>query len=350
MRKLRELRNAFSCALFALALIPTLSLAASDSPAMPSATVVKAATRSSAAALQITTVQSPLAPERHKRDDMTGQASIAVIYPQIEEPFHSIFSTIRRGIESQSTLTVRSYVLADTNLHDLNAVLKKNGTRGVIVLGRKGFQAIDSIDKELPILVGGILSVPENPRYSLISLSPNPRLLFERMKALSAQVRRIYVVHNPKQAEAQIRSARAAAKELGLELIAVEASDISTAARHYEATMRGMDGRTDALWLPDDSSTLNNNIILPRILERSWNQNIPVFSSTVAHVARGVLFSMHPDHYRMGQTLAQAMSTMVTDKGQRYHEGLSNVRIIINERTARHLGLPQTAHSDSVSQ
>jgi putative ABC transport system substrate-binding protein len=171
----------------------------------------------------------------------------------------------------------------------------------------------------------------------LISLSPNPGLLFAKMKSLSSQIRRIYVVHNPKQTETQIRVAREAAKEQGLELIAIEATDLGTAARHYDSVMQTMDGRTDALWLPDDPSTLSNNIILPRILERSWSRYIPVFSSTAAHVARGVLFSMRPDNHRMGQTLGNFISTMVQEKGRHYHETLRDVRLVINHRTARHL-------------
>ncbi|WP_323745031.1 ABC transporter substrate binding protein [Noviherbaspirillum malthae] len=188
--------------------------------------------------------------------------------------------------------------------------------------------------------------MPEDPRYSLISLTPSPVLLFAKMKALAGQIRRIYVVHNPKRTEAQIRNAREAAREQGLELIVLEASDVSAAARQYDGIMQSMDGRTDALWLPDDPSILNNNIVLPLILERSWNRSIPVFSSTVAHVARGVLFSMHPDNYRMGQTLAISMSTMLTEKGRRYHDDLRDVRVAINQRTARHLGLNLAGHID----
>lgn len=167
---------------------------------------------------------------------------------------------------------------------------------------------------------------------------------------MSAQIRRIYVVHNPKHTEAQIRAAREAAKEQGLELIAIEASDIGAAARHYDSVMQSMDGRTDALWLPDDPSTLNNNIVLPRILERSWGRYIPVFSSTAAHVARGVLFSMQPDNYRMGQTLGMSMSAMVQEKGRRYHETLRDVRLVINHRTARHLDIAVTGQIEPESE
>lgn len=350
MRKRHELRNAFSCALFGLALSPTLSQAAPESPTLPNGAVVKGTVSGLSNVAQAATAQSAPVSDKRKRDDLAGQGSIAVLYPQIEEPFHSIFIAITRGIEAQSKLPVRSYVLANTDPQDLNAQLRKNGTRGIIVLGRKGFQAIDSLDKDLPVLVGGVLSVPEDPRYSLISITPSPRLLFEQMKSLSAQIRRIFVVHNPKHTETQIRNAREAARELGLELIAIEALDVGTAARQYDATMQAMDGRTDALWLPDDPSTLNNNIILPRILERAWNRNIPVFSSTVAHVPRGVLFSMHSDNYRMGQTLGQSMSTMVFDKGRRFHEDLRDVRVVINPRTARHLGLTHAGQIDLESE
>jgi putative ABC transport system substrate-binding protein len=337
MRKRLDLRTAFSCALLCFAISPVLAHAAQDSTALLSTPAVKGAALTSTTSWQATIAQSGPLLDKRKRDEVPNQGSIAVVYPQIEEPYNSIFTTIARGIESQSKLPVRTYVLVDSNLPDLSNQLRKSGSRGVILLGRKGFQVIDTIDKDLPILVGGVLSVPEDPRYSLISLSPNPGLLFAKMKSFSAQIRRIYVVHNPKQTESQIRIAREAAKEQGLDLVAIEATDVSTAARQYDAVMQAMDGRTDALWLPDDPSTLNNNIVLPRILERSWAKYIPVFSSTAAHVSRGVLFSMRPDNHRMGQTLGISMSTMVQEKGRRYHEPLRDVRLVINNRTARHL-------------
>lgn len=350
MRKRTDSRNAFSCALFCFAISSGLAHAAQDPSVAPNTSGLKGTALSSTGPLQTTTAQYISPSDKRKRDGVPVQGSITVVYPQIEEPYSSIFATIARGIESQSKLPVRIFVIADSNLQDLNGQVRKNGTRGVILLGRKGFQALDTIDKDLPILVGGVLSVPEDTRYSLISLSPNPAVLFARMKSMSAQIRRIYVVHNPKHTEAQIRAAREAAKEQGLELIAIEASDIGAAARHYDSVMQSMDGRTDALWLPDDPSTLNNNIVLPRILERSWGRYIPVFSSTAAHVARGVLFSMQPDNYRMGQTLGMSMSAMVQEKGRRYHETLRDVRLVINHRTARHLDIAVTGQIEPESE
>lgn len=68
--------------------------------------------------------------------------------------------------------------------------------------------------------------------------------------------------------------------------------------------MATIDIKTDALWLPLDPVTVNEQVILPRLLERSWEQNQVLFSSKPSHAKRGALFSMFPNHFELGKQLA----------------------------------------------
>jgi putative ABC transport system substrate-binding protein len=49
---------------------------------------------------------------------------------------------------------------------------------------------------------------------------------------------------------------------------------------------------------------VNVKVILPLLLERSWEQNLVLFSSKPAHAKRGALFSMFPNHLELGKQLA----------------------------------------------
>jgi putative ABC transport system substrate-binding protein len=66
-----------------------------------------------------------------------GKGSIAVLYPNVAEPYRSAFVSMIQGIEERTRLRVRSYpVDAKLDVADLNSQLKRNGTRVVIALGR----------------------------------------------------------------------------------------------------------------------------------------------------------------------------------------------------------------------
>ena len=284
-----------------------------------------------------------LAPEQAKRGDSPGAGAVAVIYPDIGEPYRSVFAKIVEGIEDGTKLAVRSYpIRADQDLAVLNANLKRNGTRVVIALGRQGLKATSALDRDIPVVVGGVLAVPEAENRNLtgVSLTPDPALLFARLKSLLPGVKRVQVIYNPQQNDWLIRIARDAAKVHGLELVTHEARDLATAARLYEGVFAASDARRDAVWLPQDATTVDETTILPLVLKESWNRNVPVFSSSFLHVKKGALFALYPNNIELGRTLASsALAAMSGDTRRRGILPLREVQTAVNLRTASHLGL-----------
>jgi len=269
--------------------------------------------------------------------------SLAVIYPDIGEPYRSIFAKMIEGIEESARSTVRSYPIAPgADAGDLNAQLRRNGTKAIIALGRQGLKTATSLDRDMPVIVGGVLTVPESESRSLasISLTPDPALLFARLKSLLGSVRRVIVIYDPRYNEWLIKLAREAAKAQGLELVAYEARDLATAARLYESAFASSDGRRDAIWLPQDPTTVDEATILPLVLNESWNRSVPVFSSSFLHVKKGVLFALYPDNLNLGHTLAAtAQAVLSGDFHKRGMLPLRDVYTAVNIRTASHLGL-----------
>jgi putative ABC transport system substrate-binding protein len=268
---------------------------------------------------------------------------LAVIYPDIGEPYRSIFAKMIDGIEENTRSTVRSYPIAPgADPGDLNAQLKRNGTKVVIALGRQGLKTASALDRDIPVIVGGVLTVPESENRSLasISLTPDPALLFARLKSLLSSVRRVTVIYDPRYNDWLIKLAREAAKAQGLELVAYEARDLATAARLYESAFESSDGRRDAIWLPQDATTVDEATILPLVLNESWNRSVPVFSSSFLHVKKGVLFALYPNNLNLGHTLAAtAQAVLSGDFHKRGMLPLRDVYTAVNIRTASHLGL-----------
>jgi putative tryptophan/tyrosine transport system substrate-binding protein len=127
--------------------------------------------------------------------------------------------------------------------------------------------------------------VPESDARGLTvhSLAPDPALLFGQLKSLVPQARRVLVVHDPRQNAWLVRRAREAAKAHGLEVVAHEAEDLKAAIRFYQEVFAAADPRRDVLWLPQDTTTVDESTVLPLVLQEAWNRNIAVFSSSVAH-------------------------------------------------------------------
>jgi putative ABC transport system substrate-binding protein len=268
--------------------------------------------------------------------------ALTVLYPELGEPYRTVFAEIIQGIEEQSKARARGIALAaGSDPAELRGAIKPG--KVVIALGRQGMKAAGALDPALGVVVGGVAgggAAPDAERLHGISLTPDPALLFGLLKSLLPATRRVIVVYNPQTNEALIRLAREAARGLGLELTAIEASDLAGAARAYEGLLASADGRRDALWLPQDATTVEETTILPLVLKESWGRSLPVFSSSVLHVKKGVLFGLYPNNVQLGRDLATlALAMQNGDAGRRGLAPLRAVRSALNSRTASHLGL-----------
>ena len=110
--------------------------------------------------------------------------------------------------------------------------------------------------------------------------------------------------------------------------------------RRYEEVLARLDSRSDALWLPQDVTTVDEITILPLVLRESWNRSVPVFSSSFLHVKKGVLFALYPNNFELGRNLASSATGMLAGKPER--SGMSPLREVhtaVNLRTASHIGI-----------
>jgi putative ABC transport system substrate-binding protein len=303
---------------------------------------VDAADRSEASGYLVRPVMLAELTDQVRRQGSPAGEGIAVIYPDLDGPYRGIFASIIDGIEQKTKMKVVSYAIGpDMDAAALNAQLKHNGTRVVIALGKQGVKTAASLDREIPVVVGGVLSVPEASSRSLVgvSLTPDPALLFSRLKNMLPAVKRVTVIYDPRQNEWLIKLAHEAAKAQGLELVALEAQDIVTAAHKYKSAFETADARRDAIWLPQDSTTVDENVILPMVLKDSWERGIPVFSSSFLHVKKGVLFALYPNNLELGRTLAELALDASAGEASKHLLPLRDVYAAVNVRTASHIGL-----------
>lgn len=289
-------------------------------------------------------------------EEEVGRANLAVIYPDIGEPYRSVFGAIIEGVEDRVD-RARGKVFGIAipmggNPPAMSGELRKRDVTAVIALGRSGLKAAANLDKQFAVVAGGVLSVPESEAQGMLvqSLAPEPALLFAKLKAFAPFVKRVVVVHDPRQNDWLIRLAREAAQAQSLELLALEADDLKSAVRRYQEQLGSLNPKRDALWLPQDATTVEESTVLPLVLRESWRQNLVVFSSNAMHVRRGVLFSLYPDNIEIGRFLAGAALASLQPGGQapRGNQALKQLLTAVNTRTAEHLGLDLRASQQRI--
>jgi len=212
----------------------------------------------------------------------------------------------------------------------------------VIALGRQGMKAAAVVDRNIGVVVGGVGAIQggDTRNMQVNTLSPDPALLFSRLKEMMPRAKRVFVVYDPRQNAWMIRLAKEAARAKGMELEAYEAQDLRSAMRAYQDIFAAADSRHDALWLPQDSTSVEESAVLPLVLQESWARSLAVFSSSFGHVKRGALFSMYPDNAELGRRLAiSALEALASGGGDASGmTPLRAVQIAVNLRTAKHVG------------
>ena len=121
----------------------------------------------------------------------------------------------------------------------------------------------------------------------------------------------------------------------------IEATDLQRATKAYQEVIAAVEPQRDVLWLPQDSTTVEESTLLPLVLQEAWRRNFAVISSNAQHVRRGALFALYPDNAAMGRSLAQSAidSLAGTRRPTRGLIPLRDVLVAANQRTAAHLGL-----------
>ena len=268
---------------------------------------------------------------------------IAVIYPDIAEPYRSVFTQIINGIKDQAKGHVTDYAVdAQPDIAALKSALRSQNAKVVIALGRVGMKTANTLDGNFDVVVGGVLGAPQNEgsNIQVNSLAPDPRLLFSRLKEMMPGARRVFTVYDPRQNTWIMQLAKDAAQAQGLKLVAYKARDLRSAMLDYRKIFSIADSRHDALWLPQDSTTTEEGTALPLVLRDSWDHDLVVFSSSFSHVSRGVLFSLYPDNVGLGRHLADsALNYIASGKNKAGIVPLREVLMAVNLRTARHLGI-----------
>lgn len=266
--------------------------------------------------------------------------SVAVIYPELRAPYNKIFEDIADGVEGKVNGRTKRYVLPeDFSQNDLNDWIVKNDIKVCVALGSRGETAANQFSQNIPILLSGVLNSKSSDRRG-ISLAASPDKLFSELKKQKLNIRKVIVVYNPDKSEWLINKAKSAAEKYNLELVTYTTSSLSESAKIYRKVFKQLRVKDAAIWLPPDTTSIDNRTLLSFVLEQSWAKEVAVFSSNPAHVDKGVLFAMYPDNLKLGERLgALVMEELNGGSKLNGMVPLEDLKTAFNKRTAEHLGV-----------
>lgn len=270
--------------------------------------------------------------------------SVAVVYPNVREPYRDVFLEIIRGIETTLGQSVIHYVLdSDDDASALLGRVQNDHVDVVISLGRAGLAATKQLAGSFPVVVGGVLISPgqESKGQTGISLTPDPEIFFARLKSIVPNAKEVTVIFDPRQKAWEIERARKVAGAFALNLNAFPAEDLRLSAELYRKVLAQIKDGSIAIWLPQDNAAMDEQALLPVVLQEAWERNFVVFSGNLDHVRKGALFSLYPDNFGMGRSLAALALERLKNgtAGTAAINPLRDLLLAVNLRTAEHLGL-----------
>ncbi|NRB39163.1 MAG: hypothetical protein HRU20_11955 [Pseudomonadales bacterium] len=301
--------------------------------------------------------------------NMPSRASeTLVLAPQLKQGFYqTIFNEMIQGIRDAATGSVNTVMIsrASPRLH-AEPWLEQYQPDYIISLGSLAGQTYKGIDVATPWVLGAVHKAPKPPQRSdsadhgvvnnasnkfspnlTVSLIPAPDKLFDQLHALAPKINRIHVVYQQAD-DALITYARMAAKQLDITLHVYQAEDLKHSAELHQDILKNAKPEHDALWLLQNPAIVDNRLILPRVLKVAWQRKLTIISNKLSHVKHGVLLSLYPDNYQLGQYLWQRAAGLKADNIQTGSqlEWLKQTRLAVNTRTARHLGLRFSAEQN----
>lgn len=270
---------------------------------------------------------------------------VAVIVPETSASYQDVFAQIVKGIEARPGVRVRRFILRN-NLPRLANWLEEQeaqGAEAVIALGWRSVEAVRNVHIRLPVIAGAAILNPHWQAEGLsgITLRTNPGFILWRLHTLMPGIRRVHVVHDATSHSCLVDEVQAAAARMGFGLSIYPVSNApGVRLRTYRALLDQGLTRHDAVWLCEDVTGVEQELILSLLLETAWDSGLVVFSENPAHAGRGALFALLPDYTHLGGQLAQMAWLRAKHDAPATIFPIDDAALLINLRMAQHLRAP----------
>lgn len=261
---------------------------------------------------------------------------VLILYPVVREPYDRVYRDTLAGIgqvysgESRALPVRSARDLAPTLIDD-------TGSRVAVALGNSAAQALVTLNPGIPVITTATAEIPFKRQHRLVYY-PDPAMLLKQLRRFVTDIQRVKLVSPPDASAYQARVHKVfAAAGVGLDICS--ADSLKEAAVCYRKLL-DQAAAGDAVWILHGGKLLEPSL-LSYILDVAWRRQLPVFSSNPAHAGRGALFALYPDDEATGKQLGALINDCLLNcNGEASLVSyLREMRMVVNQRTGRHLGL-----------
>jgi len=261
------------------------------------------------------------------------QASVVVAYESDVGAYGEALEGVRAGLGDTLPLVIDLHTPGGTA--ELARALGSRDTRVVIAVGARALSEVQSRKPAARVFGAMVLhaSVPDNlaGRVDLdVALSTQLQVL----KALFPHRTRVGIIRNPQHAQFSAEASETRARKEGLTLVVAECDGPARLLK----TMASLKGRVDLLLTFPDPDLYNPVTIKPLILNALENR-LPVVGFSPAFVRAGAVAGIYPDYRETGRQVAELALRMMHGEQRPAGDSPANVRVAVNERVARLLGV-----------
>lgn len=274
---------------------------------------------------------------------------IAVIKAREAEPYEVALKSLRRtlkekGIDAQ----IQEFFVGDEaqGKDDRLAEIRRKNPQLIVTLGSAATERVAKVVKDIPVLFCMALNPMASGFIRSMTTSGNnlagasldipPQVQFEAIRSLVPNAKKIGVIYNPRETETVIQQARKAAKEMGLELLAVP---IASGDKVPDA-LRTMDKNVDALWAVADSTTFTP-ASAEFIFLHTLRNKLPFMGLSPAFVKAGALLALAIDYQEVGAQCGGLATKILSGENPSSLPITTPQRVVlhINMKTAETIGL-----------
>lgn len=271
--------------------------------------------------------------------DVKAAGGIAVIKSRDLDPYNQAFS----GFSESCTNNVSQYTLggSKTSQQHMAEEISEAKPRLVLAIGLVAAELAKEYIKDVPALY---IMVSNPKKYGLvgnniagITLNIPVDVQFKTYKAIVPRLKSVGVIYNTNNSDDLIREANAAAKKLGLKLVAVSVSS----QKEVPEALRNMLGKVDALWMVPDQTVVTTDSF-KYFLATTLENGVPFLAASDIFVEAGALASLTPDYTDAGRQGCQLAMGFV--EGQIALADVAarpprKINLSLNLKTAEKIGL-----------
>ncbi|MBN4077181.1 hypothetical protein JYT48_02800 [Mariprofundus ferrooxydans] len=274
-------------------------------------------------------------------------AGIAVLSHADITPYRMAIAGFRERVD----LSVREYHLGSKNEHrdTVAKAVRQQQPELILVLGKSALNFTRSMQFGVPVVFVFVLhpnsdsnKSPNNhqskqarqPGEFGIAMSIEPEQQFKMLLSIAPGMKRIGAVYDPKKSGVVIRQAQAAAKRLGIHLVAMPASNQHDAA----AAIADLMANVDAMWMIPDTTVLTSTTF-KQMMRLSLRHTVALIGLAPKYVRAGSLFALSFDSRAVGRQAGDMAMRILNGETLAKRVSPDVVRFVLNKQTADRLGL-----------